>query len=465
MAKRALIIVLDSVGVGGAPDAAAYGDEGADTLGHLLDRFPDLRLPALWSMGLGHVVGRDPAPRLCASYGRMTERSAGKDSTTGHWELAGAILDEPFGVFEKFPPELVRAIERDAGVRFIGNEPASGTEIIERLGAEHVRTAKPILYTSADSVLQIAAHEAVIPIERLYEICRIARRHADPYRIGRVIARPFVGEPGRFTRTPRRHDFSMPPPRTVLNALVDAGVPVKAVGKTSDLFAGSGISESHPTESNADGMRVTERVWRETTDGLVFTNLVDFDAVFGHRRDPDGYARALVEFDEWLAGFLSSVGHDDLLIVTADHGNDPTFRGTDHTREQVPLLVRFRGRAADLGTRDTFADVAATLAGFFRVAERWPIGRPFLTMSNHETELHDVPADPPRRARARQRDDPRPLAQGRAERPRARPGGGDGATRGGGQGAAGGGLRQPGRARAADRRPAGGAARPARSDG
>jgi phosphopentomutase len=376
---RALLLILDSVGVGDAPDAGAYGDEGADTLGHLLDRFPDLRLPALWSMGLGHVVGRNPASRVRASHGRMSERAAGKDSTTGHWELAGAVLREPFGVFERFPPALVERIERDAGVRFIGNAPASGTEIIGRLGPEHVRTGRPILYTSADSVLQIAAHEEVVPVGRLYDICRIARHHADAYHIGRVIARPFVGTAGAFARTPRRHDFSMPPPRTVLNALSEAGRPVKAVGKTWDLFAGSGFTESHPTESNADGMRVTGRVWRETTDGLVFTNLVDFDAVFGHRRDPAGYANALAEFDRWLAGFLPGVGPDDLFVVTADHGNDPTFRGTDHTREQVPLLVKWRGRVGDLGTRDTFADVAATLAQAFGVLGGWSPGVSFLT--------------------------------------------------------------------------------------
>src|SRR5947209_3685248 len=281
LAMRAIVIVLDSVGIGKAPDADRYGDEGADTLGHLLDRFPDLRLPTLWSLGLGKVIGRSPVVRPTASFGVMRERSAGKDSTTGHWELAGVPVDEPFGLFEHFPPELVADIERDAKVAFLGNFPASGTQIIEDLGADHVRTGRPILYTSADSVLQIAAHEEVIPLERLYEICRVARRHADAYRIGRVIARPFVGHPGHFARTAHRHDFSMLPPRTVLDAICQAGLPVKAVGKIADLFAGRGITESHPTVSNADGMARTAQVWSTTRQGLVFTNLVDFDAVFG----------------------------------------------------------------------------------------------------------------------------------------------------------------------------------------
>lgn len=373
---RALLIVLDSVGVGSAPDAAEYGDEGADTLGHLLEYDPGLQLPALWSLGLGSIVGRDGHVPAQAACGRMNERSAGKDSTTGHWELAGVVLDRPFATFQQFPPELVSAIEHEAGVRFIGNVPASGTQIIADLGAEHVETGKPILYTSADSVLQIAAHEQVIPLDRLYEICRIARRHADAYRIGRVIARPFVGEPGGFTRTSHRHDFSMRPPPTVLNAIADSGHPVKSIGKTFDLFAGEGITESHPTESNADGMRQIESVWARTDDGLVFVNLVDFDTIYGHRRDPAGYAGALREFDDWLGRFLPQCEADDLLIITADHGNDPTFRGTDHTREQVPLMVRFNGMRDPLGCRPTFADVAATLAQYFRCPSSWPVGRP-----------------------------------------------------------------------------------------
>jgi phosphopentomutase len=389
---RAILIVLDSVGVGNAPDARAYGDEGADTLGHVFEAVPKLRLPTLWSMGLGHVIGREPVRSPRASYGRMREASAGKDSTTGHWELAGAILKEPFGVYEKFPHELVSAIEAGAGVRFIGNYPASGTQVIDDLGPEHLRTGRPILYTSADSVLQIAAHEEIIPIERLYTICRVARRAADAggYRIGRVIARPFIGEPGGFQRTSRRHDFSIRPPRTVLDALTEHGVAVKSVGKTADLFANKGIGESHPTESNAEGMRRIEAVWAETEDGLVFANLVDFDTVYGHRRNPVGYGRALEDFDAWLSGFLRSCGPEDLLIITADHGNDPTYKGTDHTREEVPLLVRYAGRTQNLGTRETFADVAATLGAFFGLEPGWPAGKSFLTAARRRRARRKV---------------------------------------------------------------------------
>ncbi len=381
---RALLIVLDSLGIGAAPDAAAYGDDGANTLGHILDHEPGLQLPALWQLGMGRILNRAPDVPVRASYGRMQERSAGKDSTTGHWELAGAVLDEPFATFKRFPDELVHAIEHEAGVEFLGNLPASGTQIIEDLGREHMRSGKPILYTSADSVLQVAAHEDIVPLERLYEICRIARRHADRHRIGRVIARPFVGDPiganGQgptpFARTPNRHDFSMAPPRTVLDALNEAGVPVLGIGKTADLFAGKGVTRSFPTASNRAGMECLSEIWPQSSEGLVFINLVDFDTVYGHRRDPEGYAAALTAFDDWLAGFLTLSTPDDLVIITADHGNDPTFRGTDHTRETVPVLVRHRDRVEDLGERETFADVAATLAAFFGI-EPWPVGTPF----------------------------------------------------------------------------------------
>ena len=381
---RALLIVLDSVGAGRAPDAHAYGDAGANTLEHVLDAQPSLRLPTLWSLGLGNILNRPPHVKPAASFGRMRERSAGKDSTTGHWELAGVILDEPFAVFEKFPAALVQTIEHESGVRFLGNCAASGTQIIEELGEEHLRSGQPILYTSADSVLQIAAHEHVIPVQRLYEICRIARRHADGHRIGRVIARPFVGEPGHFTRTAARHDFSMPPPRTILDTLVECNWPVKAVGKTSDLFAGRGITESHPIASNHHGMRCIAELWSQTDRGLVFANLVDFDVEYGHRRDPHGYAAALAEFDRWLGEFLPRCDEDDLLIITADHGNDPTFRGTDHTREEVPLIVRFGDVAEDLGCRTTFADVAANLATFFALPYVWPVGTPFITQGQRD---------------------------------------------------------------------------------
>jgi phosphopentomutase len=476
---RALLIVLDSVGIGHAPDAAAYGDDGADTLGHLIDFDPSLpaRLPTLWSLGLGNILGRDPVPSPGASFGRMREVSSGKDSTTGHWELSGVLLREPFGLFERFPPELVGAIEAEAGVSFIGNCPASGTQFIDDLGPEHVRTGRPILYTSADSVLQIAAHEGVIPVERLYDICRIARRHADAYRIGRVIARPFVGTPGEFTRTARRHDFSMKPPRTVLNAIAESDLPVKSIGKVFDLFAGEGITESHPTDSNADGMRQTAEVWARTDAGLVFTNLVDFDTVYGHRRDPAGYADALVEFDRWLAGFLPACRDDDLLILTAHHGNDPTVRGTDHTRERVPLLARHPGRSVDLGDRETFADVAATLAAFLAVPGGWPAaGTSFLgqiaggaqdgqdpqnaqdapAASAAARSNDEVPAHPTRRAPARGRHDRRAVAWREPEPPGRAAGRGDDRPRR--APADPGGLQQPGGPHDADRPPAGRAA-------
>ncbi len=381
---RALLLVLDSVGVGNAPDAAKYGDDGANTLAHILERVPDLRLPNLAEMGLHAVLARNSAVidrRYRGSFGRMRGQSAGKDTTTGHWEIAGVILEKPFATFESFPLELVEAIETEAHVNFIGNYARSGTVVLKELGAQHLRTGDPILYTSADSVMQIAAHENVLPVPRLYQICEIARRHCDRWRIGRVIARPFDGDPGNFQRTPRRHDFSMMPPRTILNTLIDARINVSAIGKINDIFAGSGISESHPTASNLEGMRAIDRLWQEGREGLIFANLVDFDMVFGHRRDVNGYARALEEFDQWLGDFLPRVQSNDLMIITADHGNDPTFRGTDHTREEVPLFAIHRGAARDLATRETFADVAATLAEFFQL-KRWHVGSPFLNRSS-----------------------------------------------------------------------------------
>jgi len=380
--SRALLLVLDSVGCGHAPDAGHYGDAGANTLGHILTRRPGLQLSTLRSLGLDTALalaeGAEPSGLPArGAVGVMTERSAGKDTTTGHWEIAGTVITEPFPVFEKFPPELVATIEHAAGVQFIGNHASSGTAILDALGSRHIETGHPILYTSADSVLQIAAHEDIIPLHRLYAICEIARKAADSWRIGRVIARPFIGVPGAFQRTAGRHDFSMRPPRNILNALTDAKIPVTGIGKISDIFAASGIAESHPTRSNSHGMRVLDELWDSSAEGLLFANLVDFDMLYGHRRDVDGYAGALEAFDAWLAGFLDRVREDDLVIITADHGNDPTFPGTDHTRERVPLFVLRSGPPAILGIRDTFADIAASLAVFFGL-DAWDAGVPFL---------------------------------------------------------------------------------------
>ena len=369
---RALLLVLDSVGCGGAPDAAAYRDEGANTLDHISAHTPNLD-----TLGLAAIMGREgPPPR--ASWGRMSEKSAGKDTTTGHWEIAGIITETPLGTFVHFPDELIRAIEAEAAVKFIGNYARSGTAILDELGEEHVSTGSPIVYTSADSVLQIAAHEDVIPLARLYEICRIARRHCDAWQIGRVIARPFVGTPGAWRRTSGRHDYSLIPPPTVLNAITAAGLPVRGIGKISDIFAGSGLTDSSPTKNNAEGMAAIARLWSQTERGLLFANLVDFDMHFGHRRDPAGYATALAEFDAWLPSFLKKIAPDDLVIITADHGNDPTWRGTDHTREQVPLLVLHGDRPDALGTRATFADIAASLAKYFSLPHSWPVGEAFV---------------------------------------------------------------------------------------
>ncbi len=370
---RALLIVLDSVGCGAAPDAQNYGDVGANTLGHILETVPTLQIPTLRRLGWGQILGFDEPNE--AYFAQMRPAAIGKDTTSGHWELAGAILDQPFAVFERFPDELVAAIEKRAGVRFIGNFSASGTQILEVLGEQSVATGRPILYTSADSVVQIAAHESHFGLKKLLQVCQAAREVADKWRIGRVIARPFIGESGNWSRTANRRDFSFVPPKTVLNQLQDAGIEVVGIGKISDIFAGSGLTQSFPTKSNAAGMATIEREWKTGRDGLFFANLVDFDTLYGHRRDVLGYARALEEFDAWLSSFISQIGDDDLVLITADHGNDPTFAGTDHTREKVPLLMLHQNRRDDGGQRDSFADVAATLAAYF--GAQWPVGKPF----------------------------------------------------------------------------------------
>jgi phosphopentomutase len=373
--ERAVIIVLDGVGVGGAPDAAAYGDAGASSIEHCATAVEGLALPTLGRMGLGNVtpvLGTPPTERPIGGYGRMAEAAAGKDSTTGHWEMAGVVLKRPLPTYPHgFPADLVARFEAAIGRGTLGNKAASGTAIIQELGAEHLRTGEPILYTSADSVFQLAAHEAVIPIDELYHMCEIARglltgEHA----VGRVIARPFEGEPGHFTRTSRRRDFSLAPPGpTLLDRLRAGGYDTIGVGKIEDLFAARGLSASNHTETNAAGMAATLDYLTQSFRGLLFVNLVECDQLWGHRRDPVGYAQALAAVDAWLPQVLAALGPRDALFITGDHGVDPTYRGTDHTRECVPLLCAgpaLRG-GTHIGTRPTFADLGATVAAAFAV--------------------------------------------------------------------------------------------------
>lgn len=381
--KKAVVVVLDGTGIGALPDADRYGDEGSNTLVHLAEAVGGLKLPNLQRLGLGNISmikGVPSVARPAAAWGKMAERSPGKDTTTGHWELAGLILDRSFPVYPHgFPSEVITPFERKIGRRVLGNKPASGTVIIEELGEEHVRTGCPIVYTSADSVFQIAAHEEVIPVEELYRMCRIARdiltgEHA----VARVIARPFTGRPGAFRRTERRHDFSLPPPRpTVLEALTARGYTVVGVGKIYDIFAGRGISRSIPAGNNAENFRQTVTAVRDMTPGLVFTNLVDFDTLYGHRNDPAGFARALEEFDNALPELLAAIPKDGVLFITADHGCDPTTQSTDHSREYVPLLVWGPGlkEGVPLGLRTSFADLGATVAEFFGI--NWLQGESF----------------------------------------------------------------------------------------
>ena len=372
--SRIIVIVLDSAGVGELPDARQYGDEGSNTLGNIA-RATGLRVPALRSLGLDRVVdigGAVPSEAPRGTFGRMAERSAGKDSVTGHWELMGIVLDRPFPVFPNgFPTPLMDAFERRIGRGTLGNRAASGTAIIDELGAEHLRTGKPIVYTSADSVFQIAAHENVIPIEEQYRINRIAFELAvGGYGLGRVIARPFVGQPGRFTRTANRKDFAMTPTtETVLDRLTAARVPVIAIGKIEDLFAGRGIARAIHTRSDDDGVDAISSQMASTPRGLIFANLVDFDTLYGHRNDPAGYAANLERFDARLDDLLPRLRDDDLMMITADHGNDPTTPSTDHSREHVPVLVTGPNvkRGVNLGTRATFADLGQTVAENFGV--------------------------------------------------------------------------------------------------
>jgi phosphopentomutase len=372
--RRAIVIVLDSVGIGELPDAAAYGDQGSNTLGNI-SAHVRLELPTLAALGLTRLVSlRDqaaPPVAPMAAYGRMREASPGKDSVTGHWELMGLVLDRPFPTFPNgFPADVIAAFEARIGRKSMGNIVGSGTEIMDRLGAEHVRTGAPIVYTSADSVFQILAHEDVIPIEEQYRICQTAYELVvEGMGMGRVIARPFVGAPGAFERTANRHDFAAPPfAETLLDRLVAAGIAVHAVGKIHDLFAGRGTTTTQPTASDDEGMDAVERLVASVDRGLVFANLVDFDTQYGHRNDVAGYARNLERFDARLADLLPALRPDDLLVVTADHGNDPTTPSTDHSREHVPVLALGAGaRPVPLGDRATFADLGQTLADVFGV--------------------------------------------------------------------------------------------------
>jgi phosphopentomutase len=365
---RVLVVVCDSWGVGDAPDAEAYGDEGSDTLANTAEAVGGVRAPNLEALGLGTLTtiqGIGPASATGSAHGRATERSAGKDTTTGHWEMMGIRLDEPFPLYpEGFPPEIIAAFEEEIGREVLGNRPASGTEIITELGEEHLRTRRPIVYTSGDSVFQIAAHKSVVPLPTLYEWSRIARRIlTGPHSVGRVIARPFEGEPGAFVRSPERRDFSVPPPGpTVLDRLQEAGVAVLGVGKIQDIFSGQGISEARYSDSNDHGVDLTIEYLRRAGPAFVFTNLVDFDSKYGHRNDPPGYAACIEAFDRRVPELIDSLD-GGVMLITGDHGCDPTTPPTDHSRERTPLLVAgLEGGPHDIGTRGSFGDLGRTVA-------------------------------------------------------------------------------------------------------
>ena len=372
--RRIFLVVLDGVGIGALPDAAAYGDEGANSLLHCSEKVGGLPLPCLDRLGLGRIAERKGSvrePKPTAHFGVMQEASGGKDTLTGHWEMMGLIVSEPFPTFPQgLPRAILDAFEERTGWAPLGGHPASGTEIIEALGREHLASGRPIVYTSADSVLQIAAHLDRFSLEALYRMCEDARQIVDPYRIARVIARPFTGSPGRFHRTPDRKDFALPPPGpTLLDALCDQDIPVLGIGKIRNIFAGRGIARSLPTAGNPEGIRRLEEALEQHPEGLVFANLNDFDTEYGHRRNARGYAEALRALDGALPRLLDRMRKGDVLMLTADHGCDPTHRGTDHTREFVPLLVHTRDsrEGSPLGLRTSFADVAATVAETFSV--------------------------------------------------------------------------------------------------
>jgi phosphopentomutase len=382
---RFVVMVVDSCGAGELPDAASYGDAGANTLGNCARKVGGLAVPTLQGWGLGNltsIAGCPPAKSPRAGFGRMAEQSQGKDTTTGHWEMMGIVLQQGFTTFPNgFPPELMQEWLRKSGApAFLGNKPASGTVILDELGEEHLRTGLPIVYTSADSVFQIAAHEHEIPLQTLYAWCEAAREAGKPFGLARVIARPFLGDRrGSFRRTYNRRDFSQPPPEgMVLDLLAGKGVRTVGVGKIPDIYDGHGIAESVHTEGNADGLRKTSEILERLAAGFLFVNLVDTDMLYGHRRDPAGYARALAEIDGALPAIAKRLRGDDVLVITADHGCDPTFPGSDHTREYVPLLAWTPARSvgADLGVRESFCDLGATVAEYFGVAP--PRGKSFL---------------------------------------------------------------------------------------
>ena len=385
MYKRIIILVMDSVGIGHAPDAAKFNDEGSNTLGHIEATAGLIHCPTLRSLGLANIadIKTDETP-VMGAYGKMEEVSTGKDTTSGHWEMMGHPVTVPFPTFyDGFPKELMDTFTKETGYGYLGNEVASGTEIIERLGVEHMKTGKPIVYTSADSVFQIAAHEDVIPLEDLYRMCEITRNKVcvGDYYVGRIIARPFVGKPGHFVRTSNRHDYSrMPEQRMVQQELQAAQIPTVAVGKIGDIYAHVGWDESYPTKSNAHGMNVVPYLLGSSFErGLMMVNLVEFDSLYGHRRNVEGYKRAIEDFDYQLSGLLPLLKDDDLLIITADHGNDPTWHGTDHTREHVPLLAYSPSmkEAIDLGLRHSFGDIGQTVLANFGLSP-YAVGTSFL---------------------------------------------------------------------------------------
>ena len=405
MFKRIITIVTDSVGIGHNPDAERFGDTGANTLGHIEEAVGPLQIPNLRKLGIGRIADITPQQdTVVGAFGRMHEQSTGKDTPSGHWEMMGHPVKVPFPTFyDGFPQELMDTFTKETGYGFLGNEAASGTEIIERLGEEHMRTGNPIVYTSADSVFQIAAHESIIPLEDLYKMCQITRERVciGDYHVGRIIARPFVGEPGRFVRTSNRHDYSrLPEGRFVLQALQDAKVPTIGVGKIGDIYAHIGLDQSYPTKSNSHGMNLVADLLGHSADGIhsmhdrpdttsegrfthgyLMVNLVEFDSLYGHRRDVQGYGRELEMFDYQLGGLLELLTESDLLLITADHGNDPTWKGTDHTRELVPLLAYSPAFAGpiDLGDRRSFADIGQTILENFGITESF-VGESFLQL-------------------------------------------------------------------------------------